>query len=179
MISGASSHTSQVFLTTWQRALEADQRKEYHLPDQSLSPRPVELLPIDGLTGNEKKWKILIFPPCFSPKNKDLHPLPRDLSLIALHADENRHFRENPHLHQGLQGISQVLQLTCLPDFMFLTNVQNMVQSRLTGKAIIWGLFNTPVTSLQSIFIGEVSVLLAKAALKAIPKAEDTKGLII
>lgn len=119
------------------------------------------------------------FSPRFSPKNKDLHPLPRDLSLIALHADENRHFRENPHLHQGLQGISQVLQLTCLPDFMFLTNVQNMVQSRLTGKAIIWGLFNTPVTSLRSIFIGEVSVLLAKAALKAIPKAEDTKGLII
>lgn len=76
MISGASSHTSQVFLTTWQRALEADQRKEYHLPDQSLSPRPVELLPIDGLTGNEKKWKILIFPPVSALKIKIYIPYP-------------------------------------------------------------------------------------------------------
>jgi len=56
------SHIS-VFLTTWQlgRASEADQSKEYSLPHQTLSPRPAEPLPTDGLNGNKKKWKMFLF----------------------------------------------------------------------------------------------------------------------
>lgn len=46
-------------LAAGQRASEADQSIEYIFPHQILSPRPVEPLAIDGLTGNKKKWKML------------------------------------------------------------------------------------------------------------------------